>query len=286
MFVFDVNKNNFNESVFLNSHEIPVIVEFMGGWSGPCVAMENLFTGLSKEFSEKFVFAKVDIDAQTELKDEYKIVNIPTILVFKDGKLLRTEVGELKEQEARNLLNDLGVFHESDKMREQAREKHLAGDTPAAILQLTEAIKSAPSNTRVVMDMVQIFIDIGELEQANGLYVRLPQSVQETEMGKALNGQITFANLADKTDSMEVLQSKISADENDHDARFDLSIRKIEIYQYSEAVDELVYILEKMPEYKNGAAKEMLVTVANMIAPINIDLAQDIRRRLTNLLAN
>ena len=38
-------------------------------------------------------------------------------------------------------------------------------------------------------------------------------------------------------------------------------------------------------EYKEGAAKEMIVTVANMIAPVNIELAQEIRRKLANLLA-
>ena len=105
-------------------------------------------------------------------------------------------MGELKEPDARELLKDFGIFHKSGLIREQAREKHLAGDTSAAIVQLTEAIKADPSNTRVAMDMVQIFIDIGELEQANSLYSRLPESTRETEMDKALSGQLTFARLA------------------------------------------------------------------------------------------
>ena len=69
---------------------------------------------------------------------------MPTLKIFKDGKVVRTEVGELKEAEARALLKDLGVYHESDALREQAREKHLAGDTSAAIVLLTNAIKLDP----------------------------------------------------------------------------------------------------------------------------------------------
>ena len=122
-------------------------------WSGPCVAMDLLFTALTKEFPEQFIFAQVDIDEQPELKETHKIENVPTLMVFKDGKLARNEVGELKEKEARALLKDFGIFYQSDLIREQAREKHLADDTPATMLQLAEAMRAEPSNVNVAMDM-------------------------------------------------------------------------------------------------------------------------------------
>lgn len=282
--VFEVNQKSFDQYVLLNSHKVPVIVEFMGVWSGPCIAMDNIISGLAKEFAEQFIFAKIDIDEQAELVKAHKIENVPTLMVFKDGNLARTEVGELKENEIRELLKDFGIYHESDLIREQAREKHLAGETSAAILLLTDAIKVDPSNTRIAMDMVQIFIDVGELEQASSLYNRLPEASHETEMGKALNGQLTFATLAANVDDFEILQNRLTKNPTDFDARFDLSICLIAKYQYQEAMDHLFNILQKDPEHKNGAAKEMVITVSNMIAPVNNDLAQDIRRKLANLL--
>jgi putative thioredoxin len=284
-FSFEVNQKSFEQLVLLNSHKIPVFVEFMGVWSGPCIAMDTLFSGLAKEHAEKFIFAKVDADEQPELIKEYRIDNLPTILVFKDGKLARTEVGELKEKEARELLKDFEIYHESDLMREQAREKHLAGDTSAAIVLLSDAIKIHPSNTRVAMDMVQIFIDLGEVEQANGLYNQLPELVQETEMGKALKGQLTFSLLAADVDSVETLQSRLASNKDDSAARFDLALRQISSYEYKEAVDNLFYIQENEADYKQGAAKEMIVTISNMISPVNNELAQEIRRKLANLLS-
>ena len=285
VFVFEVNQKSFDKYVLLNSHKIPVIVEFMGVWSGPCVAMDIIFTALAKEFAEQFIFAKVDIDEQAELVKEHKIENVPTLLVFKDGELIRTEVGELKEPAARELLKDLSISHESDCMREEAREKHLAGDTVGAIAQLTEAMKIDPSNVRVAMDMVQIFIDIGEFDQANSLYMQLPEVSRESDMGKALNGQLTFAKLAANADSLEVLQTRIVNDPDDFSAYFDLSIRQISQYKYTEAVENLFYILKNNAGFKEGAAKEMLVTVSNMIAPVDNDLAQQIRRNMANLLS-
>ena len=285
VFVFEVNQKSFDQYVLLNSHKIPVIVEFMRMWSGPCVAMDNLFSALAREFAEQFIFAKVDIDEQPELCKEHNVENAPVLMVFKDGKLVRTEMGELKENEARMLLKDFGVFHQSDQIREQAREKHLAGDTPAAIIQLAEAMKSDPGNVRVAMDMVQIFIDIGELEQANGLYERLPESSRETEMGRALNGQLIFATLASKVGDIDTLQSRLAANADDHDARFDLSIRQLAQYQYNEAIDNLFSIYQQNTEYKDGAAKEMLINLSNMLAAVNSELSQEIRRKLANLVA-
>lgn len=285
MFVFEVNKKSFDQYVLLNSYKIPVIVEFMGVWSGPCIAMDNILSGLAKEFSGQFIFAKVDIDEQSELVKEHKIENIPTLMVFSEGVLTRTEMGELKENEIRELLKDFGIYHEFDLIREQAREKHITGDTPAAILLLTEAIKAEPSNTRIAMDMVQIFIDIGELEQASSLFARLPEASHETEMGKALNGQLTFAALAAKLDSAETLKNRLVTNPTDFDAQFDLSICLIAQYQYQEAMENLFNILQKDAEYKKGAAKEMIITITNMIAPTDNEFAQNIRRKLANFLA-
>ena len=52
-FVFEVNQKSFDQLVLLNSHKIPVIVEFMGVWSGPCAAMDHVFSSLAKEFPEQ-----------------------------------------------------------------------------------------------------------------------------------------------------------------------------------------------------------------------------------------
>jgi putative thioredoxin len=133
--IFEVGESGFDRYVIENSHKVPVLVEFMGVWSEPCVVMADILGDLAKEFAGQFVFAKVDIDEQPGLRDQYNIENVPTLVVFRDGEV-----------------RGLGVFRESDEMRARAREKHMAGDTPGAIVLLTEAIRKDPGNTRVAMD--------------------------------------------------------------------------------------------------------------------------------------
>ena len=285
VFVFEVSQKSFNQSVILNSYKVPVIVEFMGVWSEPCIVMSDIFSNLAKEFAEEFIFAKIDIDEQTELSEQYNIKNVPTIIVFKDGNPVREETGLLTETEARKLLLDFEVFHESDLLREQARNKHLAGDTPAAILLFTEAMKKDPGNVLIALDMVQIFIDIQQVDQARSLYEKLPESAKSSEMGKNLNGQLLFAKLAEKSADINTLINNISENSEDFDSRFDLAIRHITQYQYKEAMDQLFYILEKDAEYKSGAAREMIITITNMLTSSDSELATSYRRKLANTLA-
>ena len=66
--------------------------------------MDDLFSDLAEEFYEQFIFAKVDIDEQPELSKAYNLESVPTLMVFIDEKLVRTEVGDFIENEARELL--------------------------------------------------------------------------------------------------------------------------------------------------------------------------------------
>ncbi len=190
----------------------------------------------------------------------------------------------MHEEELRVLLKGLGVFRASDELRILAREKHMAGDTPGAILLLTQAIQEDSGNTRVAMDMVQIFIDTGQLDQAQGLFIKLPDKDKESEMGKSLIGQLTFADLAASTAGIEALTARLAEDASNHSARFDLAVCQVSDHDYDGAMEQLFTVLNQEPDFKEGAAREMIITITNMLAPNDHQLAADYRRRLANLM--
>lgn len=285
VYIFEVTESNFSETVISNSNKIPVIVMFMAVWSEHCFKLEAILSDLAHEFAGLFIFAKADIDEQAELRKEYKIENIPTLKVFKDGKVVSTEEGVLEENEIRALLKTYGIFRESDDLREQARAHHMSGNVVEAINLLTQAIKLDPANVRVAMDMVQVFLDINELEQARGLFNRLPEKVRETNTGRSLAGQLSFKELAAKTDGKQSLQSQLANNPGDNDARFNLSICLVAEHDYKTAMDYLFEIMQTEKDYKEGAAQEMIISLTNVLAPNEPELAQEFRRRLANITA-
>ena len=278
--IFEVSKNNFNTSVVLNSHKLPVVVEFMGVWSGPCIQMEDTLRYLATEYKGQFVFAKVDIDEQPELMKEYNVENVPAVKIFKDGEVIRTEEGLLEESELKDILKVYGIFRQSDDTRELARQKHISGETLEAITLLTKAIQQDPGNTRIAMDMVQIFLDINELEQAKSLFNRLPEKDRISNTGKTLLGQLTIKDHAAKTDGKVALTEQLLTNPDNYDAMFDLSLCLIADHDYKQALDHLFNIFEQSPEYKEGAAKEMIINISNILSENEPELSQEIRRRL------
>lgn len=284
-YIFELTAHSFGSAAVLNSHKLPVLVVFLDVSSGPCFAMADRLARLATEFAGQFIFGKVDVAEQQDLRKQYQIENVPTLIVLKDGDIARSEVGELQDDELRALLKDFGIVRQSDELRLQAREKHLAGDSPGAILLLTQAIQEDPANVRVAMDMVQVMLDIGQPGQARDLFARLPSVARDSDTGKAISRQLLFLDLAAKTDGLDTLQARVDADAQDLQAHFDLAMCRVAIHQYDQAMAHLFQIVTLDADFQNGAAREMISVVANMIMPSEPDKANGYRRRLGNIVA-
>ena len=283
--VLEVSNTGFEKYVIGNSDKAPVFVVFMNMWSEPCNQSAEMFASLATEFAEEFVFAKVDIDENAELVERYNIKNIPTLKVFVDKKEVVSEEGKLSETEARALLKSFGIVNETEERRLQARELHIQGETHDAIMLLTLAIQQDPSNTNVAMDMVQIFIDRSELDQARGLFNRLPDGIKESETGLSLTGQLWIIEEAAKTAGLQVLKETLRENPDDYQARFDCAICEIAQHNVKQALDHLFYIQSNNADYKEGAAREMIVTIINTLAPNDPEAAQRYRVQLAGMIA-
>ena len=64
----------------------PVMIDFWATWCGPCVGMSPAVDTVAEEYEGRDVVGKYNIDEQTDLAMKYRIMSIPTILFFKDGK--------------------------------------------------------------------------------------------------------------------------------------------------------------------------------------------------------
>lgn len=282
---FEISQSNFNSVVLMNSYKLPVFTLFMSPSLGMCIQLENLLTKYAEDFAGEFLLARIDIDMETDLREQYEIVNVPTLKVFKDGEMVHQEVGLLEEAELAALLKSFGIYKASDDMREKAKQMHLNNDTAGAIKTLTEAIQSDPRNTRVALDMIQILLDINELEEAKSLFNRLPDKDKNSEIGKAIVGQMTFKDLASKTPGLVSLIKMVDEDPANYEARLYLAVCYVAEHAYEEALDQTFEILENMPGFKDGAAQELTITIINMLEGSQPELAKDARRILGNMLA-
>lgn len=102
-----------NFEIEIQKAEKPVLVDFYAFWCAPCSFLTPVLERIAREYEEKIIFAKVNLDAAPRIGQKYGVERIPTVLLFKEGRPLSGFVGIRPEEAIRewldNLLKDDGV---------------------------------------------------------------------------------------------------------------------------------------------------------------------------------
>ena len=101
MAAIHLTKDNFKEEVL--ESKVPVLVDFWAAWCGPCQMVGPVIEEIAGEVTDAKV-GKVDVDSEKELAKQYKVMSIPTLIVFKDGEAVKREVGAKPKNEILDLL--------------------------------------------------------------------------------------------------------------------------------------------------------------------------------------
>ena len=99
-----INTEKFDE---LLKGDKPVVCDFFATWCGPCKMLAPVMEEVGKEYGDKAVFVKVDIDENLDLAKRYGIMSIPLVVIFKNGEPAAKSLGYVTKDEMKEFLANL-----------------------------------------------------------------------------------------------------------------------------------------------------------------------------------
>jgi putative thioredoxin len=263
-YIAEIDHAGFERLVLAKSHEMPVVADFWAAWCGPCQMLMPMLAKLAEEYAGKFFLAKINTDVERELATQYGIRSLPTVKIFKNGKVVDEFMGVQPEPAIREMI-DRHLPRPSDALIDQAAAARDGGDTAGARRLLERAKAEDPAHDRVKLELAALLIDLGEFDQAEQTLGQLTVASIDDPDVQAVRARLQLARLAADPRSRDELERQVAAHPEDCEARFSLAGKLVTEQHYEAAMDNLLEIVRRDRSFRDDGARRELLSVFSLL---------------------
>lgn len=272
--IIHVNETDFQSEVLLHSNQRPVLVDFWAEWCAPCRALDPILEKLTDEANGAFRLAKLNVDANPKVANDYGVRGIPTVKVFRNGQVVAEFSGLRPEPQVREFLKalapaatDLAVgradsllirqeWAEGEEIYRQVLDEN--PDQPGALLGLARSlvVQGGASQALPILRAFPVSKEYAKAEQL----IPLAKAIAELETGGITD-----------------------ADEDPLAAQYNSALRLANRGQIFAAMDGLLDILRQNKKYRVGEIRQQMLGLLVLLGDEHPQ-ARPYRSELTGLL--
>lgn len=239
----DVGTASFEQEVLEASKQLPVVVDFWAPWCGPCRALTPIVEKVAREFAGRIKLVKVNSDENPELSSAFGVRSIPNVIAFKDGRPAAQFLGAVPEGQVRAFMQKL-----------------------------------LPSPSELALARAEAAFAAHRLEEAERELASVEADPSWDARAAALRQGIAYARAGKEGPSEAELRSRVAANPADHEARLALAGLHAGQRRYREAMDELLELVRRARDWRDGEARRQLVALFSLVG--DPDLVSEYRRKL------
>ncbi|MEO1749228.1 MAG: thioredoxin, partial [Pseudomonadota bacterium] len=255
------------KDVVEESRQQPVLIDFWAPWCGPCKQLTPILEAAVQKSGGKIKLVKMNIDEHPAIAGQMGVQSIPAVLAFSNGQPIDGFMGALPESQVQAFIDKIVAAAGSDpaaEMIEQALEKAAeavaAGDAAGAAQVYAAILQQDPENATAFAGMAGLMIDSGQADRAKSMLETAPEAIKDDALLTSVKTRLELLEKVAAIGDPKALEARLAADDNDHDARFDLAQIANAQNDRASTADHLLTIMERDREWRDdGARKELLV---------------------------
>ncbi len=276
---FTITPENFQTDVIERSQSMPILVLFWADQVPESAQFKQVLENLVGQYAGKIALGVSDVAQDQTLAQHLRVQGLPSIRVVHNGQIVNQLDGLADETQLRSMLDAL-TQSPTDMLKGQLDQILASGDFDTAVAMLQQAVNEEPGNQGFRVELADVLVRKGDLENARTVLASIPEETPERERPQ---NRLEFVEEGAGFPALADLEASVAATPDDLELKYQLAVQQIVAEQYEAGLQSAMDILLADRGFRDDIGRLTMIRAFAILGKGN-DMATKYRRKMFNFM--